>query len=285
MKQIRMNTTVVIMNRSEEFNNSHSHNVHITNLTSGGNVTHTNNEFTPSETDLPVVQDSPLNNSQTLEKVTNKSSSSQKDFNISVSAPSINSNLQPKTEPLIQLVNTKVPSQLDQREQSIQNLSTIVNHPESSPHITHVYTSDSVIKHNITISASSNDSNIDLSNQTNLNEIDEDEINEVLNVTKPQKIKSKKAKKKISSLTKKEETKRNDTSTTPKDKLNNTISNKSTNSTKKNSFTEKIEDYENLELNIYKRIINITLSLIVIGLLMGVLLGLILVMYLNTKNK
>jgi hypothetical protein len=41
---------------------------------------------------------------------------------------------------------------------------------------------------------------------------------------------------------------------------------------------------EDAEYNIYKRIINISLSLIVTGLLMGILIGLILVMYLNSKS-
>lgn len=41
---------------------------------------------------------------------------------------------------------------------------------------------------------------------------------------------------------------------------------------------------ENAELNIYKRIVNISLSLIVVGLIMGILMGLILVMYFNSKN-
>jgi hypothetical protein len=59
--------------------------------------------------------------------------------------------------------------------------------------------------------------------------------------------------------------------------------NQTLNTTKKDSI--ELEEYESLEIGIYKRIINITLSLIVIGLLMGVLLGLILVMYLNSKNK
>lgn len=39
------------------------------------------------------------------------------------------------------------------------------------------------------------------------------------------------------------------------------------------------------DFNIYKRIINISLSLIVVGLLMGILLGLILVMYLNSRSS
>ena len=41
---------------------------------------------------------------------------------------------------------------------------------------------------------------------------------------------------------------------------------------------------ENAELNVYRKIITISISLIVTGLLMGVLLGLILVMYLNSKK-
>ena len=47
-----------------------------------------------------------------------------------------------------------------------------------------------------------------------------------------------------------------------------------------NYFLENDNDF-----NIYKKIINISLSLIVVGLLMGILLGLILVMYLNSKNS
>ena len=47
-----------------------------------------------------------------------------------------------------------------------------------------------------------------------------------------------------------------------------------------NYFLEHDNDF-----NIYKKIINISLSLIVVGLLMGILLGLILVMYLNSKNS
>lgn len=39
------------------------------------------------------------------------------------------------------------------------------------------------------------------------------------------------------------------------------------------------------DFNIYKKIINISLSLIVVGLLMGILLGLILVMYLNSRSS
>jgi hypothetical protein len=41
---------------------------------------------------------------------------------------------------------------------------------------------------------------------------------------------------------------------------------------------------ENIEHNVYKRIVNIAISIIVIGLLMGIFLGLILVMYLNSKK-
>lgn len=41
---------------------------------------------------------------------------------------------------------------------------------------------------------------------------------------------------------------------------------------------------ENAELNVYRKIITISISLIVTGLLMGILLGLILVMYLNSKK-
>ena len=40
---------------------------------------------------------------------------------------------------------------------------------------------------------------------------------------------------------------------------------------------------QSLEANIYRKIINISISLIITGLLMGVLLGLILVMYFNSK--
>jgi hypothetical protein len=42
---------------------------------------------------------------------------------------------------------------------------------------------------------------------------------------------------------------------------------------------------DNNDFNIYKKIINISLSLIVVGLLMGILLGLILVMYLNSRSN
>ena len=42
---------------------------------------------------------------------------------------------------------------------------------------------------------------------------------------------------------------------------------------------------DNNDFNIYKKIINISLSLIVVGLLMGILLGLILVMYLNSRSS
>jgi hypothetical protein len=52
----------------------------------------------------------------------------------------------------------------------------------------------------------------------------------------------------------------------------------------KNPKVEKFLEVENLEYNIYKRIVNISLSLIVIGLLMGILLGLMLVMYFNSKK-
>ncbi len=41
---------------------------------------------------------------------------------------------------------------------------------------------------------------------------------------------------------------------------------------------------EKVELNIYRKIITISVALIVTGLLMGVLLGLILVMYLNSNK-
>jgi hypothetical protein len=46
----------------------------------------------------------------------------------------------------------------------------------------------------------------------------------------------------------------------------------------------KYIDTESIENNIYKRIINISLSLIVIGLLMGILIGLIVVMYFSTQK-
>lgn len=51
-------------------------------------------------------------------------------------------------------------------------------------------------------------------------------------------------------------------------------------------FDKKINtiEAENAELNIYRKIINISISIIVTGLLMGILLGLILVMYLNSKK-
>ena len=50
------------------------------------------------------------------------------------------------------------------------------------------------------------------------------------------------------------------------------------------SASSKYIDTETIENNIYKRIINISLSLIVIGLLMGVLIGLIVVMYFSTRK-
>jgi hypothetical protein len=112
----------------------------------------------------------------------------------------------------------------------------------------------------------------------------------VTNATKP-----KKSKKRVASLTKKEEIKSNNTSTNSTGGENeSTYSNIKSHESdhfekevkqQKDSVAEKIEEYENIELNLYKRIINISLSLIVIGLLMGVLLGLILVMYLNSKKQ
>jgi hypothetical protein len=129
-----------------------------------------------------------------------------------------------------------------------------------------------------------------VSNKTvaTFNETDFDIIGDTpQNLTlKHQKVKSRKSKKKIASLTKKEE---NETNIIPKEAFKELKQFRHyttpANYSKNVSFNEKLEEYENLEINIYKRIINITLSLIVIGLLMGVLLGLILVMYLNTRNK
>ena len=40
---------------------------------------------------------------------------------------------------------------------------------------------------------------------------------------------------------------------------------------------------QSIEANIYRKIINISISLVITGLLMGVLLGLIIVMYFNSK--
>jgi hypothetical protein len=44
-------------------------------------------------------------------------------------------------------------------------------------------------------------------------------------------------------------------------------------------------DVHSIEANIYRKIITISISLIVTGLLMGVLLGLIIVMYFNSNSN
>lgn len=53
---------------------------------------------------------------------------------------------------------------------------------------------------------------------------------------------------------------------------------------RKEKEEEQLTDSEKIERNLYKKIINISISLIVIGLLMGIMLGLILVMFLNSKT-
>ena len=77
--------------------------------------------------------------------------------------------------------------------------------------------------------------------------------------------------------------------TVPIDMIYNNLKNKKLNeefeqSQIKIDKTYSDVDAENIESISYKKIINISLSLVVIGLMMGILLGLMLVMYLNSKK-
>jgi hypothetical protein len=147
---------------------------------------------------------------------------------------------------------------------------------------------------NKTIEININDS---LINSTNSNEA-YDELTPNTNITSTRHtslIPKKKSKRRNTSMTKREDKPKNLTQhrinnnhdTELVTKQLNDFNNETSSETPQvnNKVEEKLQEYEGIELNLYKKIINISLSLIVIGLLMGVLLGLILVMYLNTKNK